>query len=166
MNPGLLSLRACLLSYFHRVQLCDPMDCSPPGFSVHGNSPGENTGVGCPAHLQGIFLTQGLNRVSYVSGIGRWVLYHWHQLGSPLVPTQNWGWTHSGCLGNSRTTKLENPGAAKGYIPQDSPGISSRPPVWAWSSWKKTCACIFSQNAISPTEATAPELTATVSTHL
>ena len=37
------------------------MDCSPPGFSVHGNSPGKNTGVGCHALLQGIFTTQGLN---------------------------------------------------------------------------------------------------------
>ena len=41
--------------------LCDPMDCSPPGSSVHGDSPGKNTGVGCHALLQGIFLTQGLN---------------------------------------------------------------------------------------------------------
>ena len=30
------------------------MDCSPPGFSVHGGSPGKNTGVGCHALLQGI----------------------------------------------------------------------------------------------------------------
>ena len=37
------------------------MDCSPPGSSVHGDSPGKNTGVGCHALLQGIFLTQGLN---------------------------------------------------------------------------------------------------------
>ena len=27
--------------------LCDPMDCNPPGDSVHGDSPGKNTGVGC-----------------------------------------------------------------------------------------------------------------------
>ena len=27
--------------------LCDPMDCSPPGSSVHGDSPGRNAGVGC-----------------------------------------------------------------------------------------------------------------------
>ena len=40
---------------------CDPMDCSPPGSSVHGDSPGKNTGVGCHALLQGIFPTQGLN---------------------------------------------------------------------------------------------------------
>ena len=37
--------------------LCSPMDCSPPGSSVHGDSPGKNTGVGCHALLQGIFLT-------------------------------------------------------------------------------------------------------------
>ena len=33
--------------------LCDPMDCSPPGSSVHGDSPGKNTGVGSHALLQG-----------------------------------------------------------------------------------------------------------------
>ena len=41
--------------------LCDPMDCSPPDSSVHGDSPGKNTGVACHALLQGIFPTQGLN---------------------------------------------------------------------------------------------------------
>ena len=32
-----------------------------PGSSVHGDSPGKNTGVGCHALLQGIFPTQGSN---------------------------------------------------------------------------------------------------------
>ena len=32
----------------------DPMDCSPPGSSVHGDSPGNNTGVGCHALLTGL----------------------------------------------------------------------------------------------------------------
>ena len=32
-----------------------------PGSSVHGDSPGKNTGVGCHFVLQGIFLTQGSN---------------------------------------------------------------------------------------------------------
>ena len=41
--------------------LCGPMDSSQPGSSVHGDSPGQNTGVGCYAFLQGIFLIQGLN---------------------------------------------------------------------------------------------------------
>ena len=41
--------------------LCDPMDWSPPGSSVHGDSPGKNSAVGCHALLQGIFPTQGSN---------------------------------------------------------------------------------------------------------
>jgi len=41
--------------------LCDPMDCSLPGSSVHGDSLGKNTGVVFPALLQGIFSTQGSN---------------------------------------------------------------------------------------------------------
>ena len=33
----------------------------PAGSSVHGESPGKHTGVGCHALLQGIFPTQGWN---------------------------------------------------------------------------------------------------------
>ena len=33
----------------------------PPGFSVHGDSPGRNIGVGCHAPLQAIFPSQGSN---------------------------------------------------------------------------------------------------------
>ena len=35
------------------LTLCDPLDCSPPGSPVHGDSPGKNTGVGSYALLQG-----------------------------------------------------------------------------------------------------------------
>ena len=41
--------------------LCDLVDSSPSGSSVHGDSPGKKTGVGCHALLQGIFPTQGWN---------------------------------------------------------------------------------------------------------
>ena len=41
--------------------LCDFMYCCPPSSSVHGDSPGKNTGVGCHALLQGIFTNQVLN---------------------------------------------------------------------------------------------------------
>ena len=34
------SLQLCLT-------LCNPMDCSLHGFTVHGINPGKNTGVGC-----------------------------------------------------------------------------------------------------------------------
>ena len=49
-----LVVQSCLTLY-------DPMDCSPPGSSVHGDSPGKNTGGGCHPLLQGIFPTQGSN---------------------------------------------------------------------------------------------------------
>ena len=64
------------------LTLCDPMDCSPPGSSVHGDSPGKNTGVGCHALLQGIFPTQGLN-----PGLPhyRWILYHMSHQGSSWI---------------------------------------------------------------------------------
>ena len=53
------------------------MGCSPPGSSVHGDSPGKNTEVGCHAFLQGISPTQGLNlRLLY--------LLHWQE-GSLLL---------------------------------------------------------------------------------
>ena len=41
--------------------LCNSVDCSPQGSSVHGNFPGKNTGVGCHFLLHGIFLTEGTN---------------------------------------------------------------------------------------------------------
>ena len=61
------SLQACLT-------LFDPMECSPPGSSVHWRqNTGVNTGVGFHAFLQGIFPTHECN-------LGllhcRWILYH------------------------------------------------------------------------------------------
>ena len=41
--------------------LCDLINCHPPGSSIPGDSPGDNTGVGCLFLLQGIFLTYGSN---------------------------------------------------------------------------------------------------------
>ena len=39
----------CVLSHFSHVRLCDPMDCSPPGSSVHGFSRQEYwSGMPCP----------------------------------------------------------------------------------------------------------------------
>ena len=47
--------------------LGNPIDCSPQGSSVHEIFPGKDTGVGCHALLQGIFLTQGLNLHLFMS---------------------------------------------------------------------------------------------------
>ena len=51
------SLHSCLT-------LCNPMDCSPLGFSVHGDSPGKNIGVGCHFLLQLYRIQVGLPSVA------------------------------------------------------------------------------------------------------
>ena len=61
------------------------MGGSPPGSSVHGDSPGKNTGVGCHAGLLGIFCPKDGTHVSYFC-TSRQVLYHWLYLGSPGLP--------------------------------------------------------------------------------
>ena len=53
---------------------CDPVDYSPPGSSVHGISPGKNTGMGCHFPLQVIFPNQGSNSS----------LLHWQADSLPL----------------------------------------------------------------------------------
>ena len=60
--------------------VCNPMGCSPPGSSVHGDSLGKNTGVGCHALLQGIFPTQGSNLCLLH-------LLQWQTSSLPLVPS-------------------------------------------------------------------------------
>ena len=59
------------------VWLCDPMDCSPPGSSVHGIFLGKNTGMGCHFLLQGIFQTQELNLCLLCLLLCRRILYLW-----------------------------------------------------------------------------------------
>ena len=55
---------------------CDPIDCSPPGSSVHADSPCKNTGVGCHSLLQGSSQPRNRTHISSVSCTGRQVLYH------------------------------------------------------------------------------------------
>ena len=63
------------------IWLCDPMDCSPSGFSYPWNSSGKNTGVGSHSLLQGIFLMQGSNLgLPYC----RQILYHLNHWEKPL----------------------------------------------------------------------------------
>ena len=62
--------------------LCDPMDCGPPGSSIHGIFLGKSTGVGCYFLLQGIFPTQGSNL--YLLHC-RQTLYHLRHQGIPKL---------------------------------------------------------------------------------
>ena len=56
----LVGICACSVTHLCPT-LCNPMDCSPPGSSVHGDFPGKNTGLGCHFLLQEIFPTQRSN---------------------------------------------------------------------------------------------------------
>ena len=48
--------------------LCNPMDCSPPGSSVHEDSPGKNIGVGCHASSRGSSQPRDWTQVSCIAG--------------------------------------------------------------------------------------------------
>ena len=56
--------------------LCGPMDCSPPGSSVHGISQARILKWVAISHSTGSFWTRGLACISCISCNGRWVLYH------------------------------------------------------------------------------------------
>ena len=78
-GPTLIQYVLCLVAP-SCLTLGDPVDCSPPGSSVHGDSPGKNTAVGCHALFQGIFPAQ-------ISNPGlphcRWILHCLSHQGSP-----------------------------------------------------------------------------------
>ena len=79
-------------SYHHAAVLClvtqsfltlwDPMDCSPPGSSVHGILQARTLEWVAMPSSRGIFPTQGLN-----PGLPhcRWILYCLSHPGSPLI---------------------------------------------------------------------------------
>ena len=73
---GVMCMHAKLLQWC--LTLCNPMDSSPPGFSIHWDSPGKSTGVGCYSFLQGFFPTQGLS-------LNLLCLLHWQVGFLPLV---------------------------------------------------------------------------------
>ena len=56
------SLQSCLT-------LCDPMDCSLPGSSAHGDSPGKNTRVSCQCPSPGDLSDPGIKPVSLTSPV-------------------------------------------------------------------------------------------------
>ena len=67
----------CMLSHFSPVWLfCNPMDCSPPGSSVHGILHARILEWGVMLSSRGSSRPRDWTHMSYVSYIGRQVLYH------------------------------------------------------------------------------------------
>ena len=109
-----LSILVCLVARSCPV-LCNPMVCSPPGSSLYGDFPGKNTRVGCHFHLQGIFLTQGLN-------LGLRCLLHWQVDSLPTQPLKKlWRRTVSEFSFSTgsvwHTEDLRQPQSAPGSVP-------------------------------------------------
>ena len=62
--------------------LCDSLDCSSPGSSVHGILPARILELVAMPSSKGSSQLRDQTHVSYISCIGRWVLYHEFHLGS------------------------------------------------------------------------------------
>ena len=66
-NPGTAYAVLCLVAQSGPV-LFTTMDYSPPGFSVHGDSPSKNTGVGCQPSSRGSPQPRNQIQVSHIAG--------------------------------------------------------------------------------------------------
>ena len=76
-------MHVCELSLFSHVWLCDPINCSPPGFSAHGILQARILERVAMLSSRRSHQPRDWTRVSCVSCIGRWVPYHDGHLGSP-----------------------------------------------------------------------------------
>ena len=79
------------------LPLCNPLDCSPAGSCVHGDSPGKNTGVGCHPFSRGSSWPKDQTQVSCIAGgffttvnQGRESLSNLHQKTSQYVILDVW----------------------------------------------------------------------------
>ena len=73
-----------MLSHFSCVLLCNPLDHSPLGSSVHGILQARILEWVAMPFSRGSSRPRDQTCDSYFSCVGRQVLYHWHYLGSPV----------------------------------------------------------------------------------
>ena len=81
----IMALCACKVTQWCRA-LCDPLDCSPPGSSVHGNFLARVLERVANFLLHGIFPTQRLNPHLLCPLFSRQLLYTLSCQGSPIWP--------------------------------------------------------------------------------
>ena len=75
----------CAKSLHSCPTLCNPMKCSLPGYSVHGILQERILEWAAMPFSRGSSQPRDWTRISHVSCIGRWVLYHQCHLGSPSI---------------------------------------------------------------------------------
>ena len=79
MRDPAQTISACMLS--HVQFFCDPLDCSLPGSSVLGILQARILGWVAMPSSRGSSPHRDQTCISCISCIGRWILYHWCQVG-------------------------------------------------------------------------------------
>ena len=74
-NTTLFINYVCVLSRFSRVQLCKPVDHSPPGSSVRGILQARTLEWVAISSCRGSSWPRDQTHISFISCTGRWVLY-------------------------------------------------------------------------------------------
>ena len=94
------------------VTLCDPMDCRPPGSSVHGALQARILEWVAMPSSRGSSQPGVRTCISYVSCIGRWVLCHLYHLGSPWVQLKMQGSSCKSSVLRSTSEEYQAPKSA------------------------------------------------------
>ena len=147
-----ICMYSCMCCAMHLVaqacsNLCDPMNCSPPGSSVHGGSSGKNTRVCCYAFLQGNLPNPGIKPRSPT-------LQVYSLLSEPAGKPKNTGVDSLSLLQGNFSTQESNWGPLLcRWIPyqRSYQGIlCSCIYTYKWSNWRAEISCIFfiSHNAM------------------
>ena len=85
VNQLYVYMRACVLPFQLCPMLCDPMDCSLAGSSVHGIFQARIPERVAMASSRGSSWPRDWRHISCISFIGRRFLYHQHHLGAPYA---------------------------------------------------------------------------------
>ena len=152
MIPSLCERGMCVKLLQSYLTLCNPMDCSSPGCSVHGILQARILEWIIISFSRGSSWPRDWTQVSYVSCTGRQALYHWRLLGGEtvtvshsVVPELNYSRLRL-CFVQSWLLWPHRLEPARLLCPWDSPG-------------KKTqVGCHFLLRGIFPTQGSNPGL--------
>ena len=172
--PGLLHRQlTCLKNVDHwehivhakPIQSCltlhDPMDHSPSGSSVHGILQARILEWVAMPFSRGSSRPRGWTCISYVSCIGRWVLYQYHHLPLPIWRWYFFSWMRYDCFSSiscshvSREVRMEELSSAvtlffsgmKNFLVSPSKCIfllCMSPFCWWWFTWEARCGPCYS----------------------
>ena len=93
---NLTSQCVCVCVLSHVWLFCDPMDCNPPGSSVHGILLARILEWVAISSFRGTSPPRNPTSISYISCIDSWVLYHYHHLRS--FPKMKTKWKSFSCV--------------------------------------------------------------------